>query len=124
MVGGCSWTGLFVGGLFVDWVVVCECSGAMLCVVCSQLAKSDGTSGGRVLSIVHNLNNDQQRHCHHWLFGCHLALGDVAPGNPLTLMWPAHISLVMWCCHVVLVVVVVWVGRWKWVVAIDVVSTR
>ena len=51
--------GLFVGGLFMDWVVVCGCGGAVSCVVCSWLAKSDGTSGGRVLTVVHNLNNDE-----------------------------------------------------------------
>ena len=42
----------------------------------------------------------------------------MAPGNPLALMWPA-VSLVMWCCHIVLVVVVVQVGGQKWVAAID-----
>ena len=53
------------------------------------------------------------------LLGCHIAESNVAPGNPLALMWPVLILLVTWCCHVVLVVVVVHVGGWKWVVAID-----
>ena len=55
----------------------------------------------------------------HLLFGCHVTLGDVAPGNPLALMWPGLVSLVTWCCHIVLVVVVVCVSAWKWVAAID-----
>lgn len=42
----------------------------------------------------------------------------MAPGNPLALMWPALLSLVTWCCHVV-VVVVLFMGRWKQVAAID-----
>ena len=74
--------GLFVGGLFVHWVVICGGGGAVSCVVCSWLAKSDGTSGGRVLTVIHNLNNDKRRHRHRSSFGCHVALGDVAPGNP------------------------------------------
>ena len=111
--------GLFVGGFFVDWVVVCGGGGAVLCVVCSWLVKSDGTSGGRVLTVIHNLNNDEQRHCRRLSFGCHVALGNVAPGNPLALMWPGLVSLVTWCCHIVLVVVVVCVSRRKWVAAID-----
>ena len=78
--------GLFVGGLFVDWVVVCGGSGAMSCVVCSWLAKSDGTSGGRVLTVIRNLNNDERRHRRRSSFGCHVAESDVAPGNPLALM--------------------------------------
>ena len=49
---------LFVGGLFVHWVVICGGGGAMSCVVCSWLANLDGTSGGRVLTVIHNLNND------------------------------------------------------------------
>ena len=39
--GACVWypsfmggRWLFVGGLFMDWVVVCGCGGALLCVVC------------------------------------------------------------------------------------------
>ena len=51
--------GLFVGGLFMHWVVVCGGSGAVSCVMCSWLVKSDGTSGGRVLTVIHNLNNDE-----------------------------------------------------------------
>ena len=90
MAGGCSWTGLFVGGG----------------VMCSWLAKSDGTSGGGVLTVVHNVNNDERQHCHHSSFGCHVTLSDVAPGNPLMLI-------------VVLVVVVGHVGGWKQVAAID-----
>ena len=58
---------LFVGRLFMDWVVVCGCSGA----VCSWLAKSDGTSEGRVLTIVNNLSNkDKQQHHYRLSFGC------------------------------------------------------
>ena len=74
--------GMFVGGLFVHWVVICGGGGAVSCVMCSWLAKSDGTSGGRVLTVIHNLNNDKRRHRHRSSFGCHVALGDVAPGNP------------------------------------------
>ena len=71
----------------------------------SWLAKSDGMSGGsRVLTVVHNLNNNERRQCHRSLFGCHIALGDVAPGNPLVLMWPALDSWVTCRCHVILVV--------------------
>ena len=82
----------------------------------SWLVKSDGTSGGRVLTVVHNLNNDKQRHHHHLSFGWQLLS---APGNSLVLMWPALIWLVTCCCHIVLVVVVVHVGGWKQVAAID-----
>ena len=91
-------------------------------VVChvSWLAKSDGMSGGRVLTVVHNLNNNERQHHHHSLFGCHVALGDLAPGNPLALMWPALVSLVTCRCHIVLIVVVVYVGGRKQVMAIDV----
>ena len=109
--------GMFVGGLFMHWVVICGGGGAMSCVVCSWLAKSDGTSGGRVLTVNHNLNNDERHH--RSSFGCHVALSDVAPGNPLVLMWPGLVSLVTWCCHVVLVVVVVCVSGQKRVAAID-----
>ena len=52
----------------------------------SWLAKSDGMSEGTVLTVVHNLNNDERRRCRRSSFGCHVALGDVAPGNPLVLM--------------------------------------
>ena len=110
--------GLFMGGLFVDWVVVSGHGGAMSCVMASRLVKSDQTSEGRVLTIVQNLNNDERQHHHCSSFGCHFTKSDVAPRNPLMLMWPAA-SLVMWCCHVVLVVVVVCVvGRMR-VGAID-----
>ena len=109
---------LFMGRLFVDWVVVCGCGGAMLCVVASWLAKSDRMSEGRVLTIVQNLNNNEQRHHRCSSFGCHIAKSNVAPGNPLVLMWPA-VSSVTWCCHVVLVVVVVHVGGQMQVAAID-----
>ena len=110
--------GLFVGGLFMDWVVVCGRGGAMLCVVASRLAKSDQTSEGRVITLVQNLNNDERQHRHHSSFGCHVTKSDVAPGNPLALMWPA-VSLVMWCWHVVLVVVVVHMAGRMWVAATD-----
>ena len=53
---------LFMGGLFVHWVVICGGGGAVSCVVCSWLANSDGTSGGRVLTVIHNLNNDERQH--------------------------------------------------------------
>ena len=52
----------------------------------SWLAKSDGMSEGMVLTVVHNLNNDKRRRCRRSSFGCHIALGNVAPGNPLVLM--------------------------------------
>ena len=80
--------------------------------MCSWLAKSDGTSGGRVLTVIHNLNNDLS-------FGCHVALSNVAPGNPLTLMWPGLVPLVTWRCHIILVVVVVCVSGRTRVAAID-----
>ena len=51
---------LFVGVLFVGWDVVCGCSVAMLCVVCSLLVELDGTSMGGILTIVHNLNNNNE----------------------------------------------------------------
>ena len=47
---------VFVGRLFVDWVVVCGSGGA----VCSQFVKSDGMSEGRVLTIVNSLNNNNE----------------------------------------------------------------
>ena len=31
-----------------------------------------------VLTISDRVNNDEQRHCHHSSFGCHIALSDVA----------------------------------------------
>ena len=55
-VGG-GW--LFVDGLFVDWVVVSGHSGAVSCVMGSQLVKLDRTSEGRVLTMVYNINNDK-----------------------------------------------------------------
>ena len=60
----------------------CDLWGRWCRVMCSWLAKSDGTSGGRVLTVIHNLNNDERRHHRRSSFGCHVALGDVAPGNP------------------------------------------
>ena len=98
--------------------MVCGRSGAVLCVVCSHLAKLDGMSGSRVFTVIHNLNNNK-RHRRRSSFGCHVALGDVAPGNPLALMWPGLISLVTWHCHIILVVVVVCVSGQKQVAAID-----
>ena len=51
-----------------------------------------------------------------WLPHCE---SDMAPENPLALMWPVLILLVTWHYHAVLVVVVVHVGRQKRVGAID-----
>ena len=49
----------------MGWDVVCGCGGAESCVVCSWLARLDGTSVGRILNVVENLNNNNVWLPHH-----------------------------------------------------------
>ena len=70
------------------------------------------------------VSNNERRHCHCLLFGCHIAFGDVAPANP-----PPPLSVSFSCdmVLVMLVVVVIGVGdgsEWRPLVMVTVVATK
>ena len=52
----------------------------MSSAVLSLLATLEETRVG-VLTIDDSIRNNDKRHCHHSSFGCHIALGNVAPAN-------------------------------------------
>ena len=104
---------MFKGRLFMYQVVVSGHSGAVLCIMCSTLARSKGTRLVRYSPLLIQTAT-MSDWCHCLLFGCHITPSDMAPGN----QWGQLIQLVMWHYLNILTVAVQHMGRQRWVTAI------
>ena len=91
--GSFAWSGCWsqvVGFVCACWFVIHGHGGDVLCAGWSSLARLDGMMGVLTMNDSMN-NNNERRHHHHLSFGCHIALGNMAPATIPILL------ILLWC---------------------------